>query len=62
MQKWADGRMRCRGALIFITLLFFLHFENNNCLPHNRIKVSLLIMSEGEGNLQYVSQTLSNGV
>lgn len=46
MNKWVDGRMRCRGALIFIRLLFFLHFENNNCLQYNRIKVNLLIKCE----------------
>lgn len=63
MQKWADGGTRCRGALIFITLFFSpLHFENNNCLLHNRIKPSLLIMSEDEGGLQCVTQTLSNSV
>ena len=53
MQKWADGGERgAGGALIFVTLLFFLHFQNDNCLPHNGMKVSLLIKSEEEGELR----------
>lgn len=49
MQKWVGEKMRCRGTLIFIRLLFFLHFKNNNCLQYNRIKVNLLIMCEEDG-------------
>lgn len=49
MQKWVDRKMRCRGTLIFIRLLFFLYFKNKNCLQYNRIKVNLLIMYEDDG-------------